>query len=77
MHSGFLTVACHNAWGLCTHTSVRSGSKVWVHIDIPGKASANQKSMFEAWDMLFMEVLEMYLLDVPFGARVLQMGDTL
>lgn len=71
IYGGFLTVACHDAWGLCIHIAVRSGSKVWVYVDTLGEARANKKSMFKAWDMQCMEVLEMHLPDVPFSALVL------
>ena len=42
-----------------------------VYVDTLGEARANKKSMFKAWDMQCMEVLEMHLPDVPFSALVL------
>ncbi|KAF8546961.1 hypothetical protein OG21DRAFT_1527487 [Imleria badia] len=54
-----------------------SGSKIWVYIDTPGKGGASQKTLFKAWDMLFMEALELSLPDVPFGVLVMRQGDIL
>ncbi|KAF8435844.1 hypothetical protein L210DRAFT_3648501 [Boletus edulis BED1] len=76
-HGGFLTHAHHDACGLCTFTSVRSGSKIWVYLGTPGDSGVGRESLFKAWDALFLDALKMTLPDVPLGALVLRKGDTL
>lgn len=76
-HGGFLTYAHHDACGFSTYTTVRSGSKIWVYVDTPGAADADRTSLFQQWDSLFQKGLEQKLTDGPFGALVLERGDTL
>lgn len=76
-HGGFLTYGHHDACGLCTYTTPRSGSKIWVYLGTLDEDEKDLESLFEAWDRLFAEGLEMRLPDVPVGALVLRKGDTL
>lgn len=76
-HGGFLTYAHHDACGFSTYTTVRSGSKIWVYVDIDGSADADRESLFSKWDGLFLEGLHGKLPNGPFGAVVLERGDTL
>ena len=76
-HGGFITYPHHDACGLCTYVTPRSGSKIWVYLDTMNSSSANRTSLFKDWDDIFMASVSMSVPDVPLGALVLQRGDTL
>lgn len=76
-HGGFVTYGHHDADGLCTYVTPRSGSKIWVYLDTANSTSADRAKLFEDWDGVFSSSTEMEVTKVPMGALLLRKGDTL
>lgn len=76
-HGGFLTYPHHDARGMATYVTVRSGKKIWGYLDTVGSASASRESLFAEWDKIFVGNVELKVPNVPLGTVVLGRGDTL
>ena len=77
-HGGFLTYPHHDASGLCTYVTIRSGSKIWCYLDVPGSASMSRDALFRAWDGLFADNIGLeFTRRARPGTIVLERGDTL
>jgi hypothetical protein len=78
-HGGFVTYPHHDASGLCTYVNVRSGTKIWAHIDTATGTpkGTGTSALFSEWDTLFLRKCGSEVTDVPIGTLLLARGDTL
>ena len=77
-HGGFLTYGHHDAGGLCTHASVRSGTKIWAYMSTTDATIKSLDELFKTWDTLFEASVEMQLPpNLQMGTIVLRKGGTL
>ncbi|KAG6369562.1 hypothetical protein JVT61DRAFT_14270 [Boletus reticuloceps] len=76
-HGGFLTYPHHDASGLCTYITVRSGTKIWGYLDTPTQTSGTASALFSEWDTLFLGSCGLDGPDVRMGTLLLGRGDTL
>lgn len=75
-HGGFLTYPHHDAGGLCTYVTVRSGSKIWAYIGNRKSSPSTRQALFKEWDSMF-STFETSFGKYQLGAVVLECGDTL
>jgi len=76
-HGGFLTYPHHDARGLCTYVTPRSGTKIWAYVDTQGGSTADRKSLFKMFDRMSLRNADMLPPDAPMGVVVIRSGDTL
>lgn len=75
-HGGFLTYPHHDAAGLCTYVTCRSGTKIWGYIDPPSNWGMKRNDLFRMWDALF-DKFATSPARFPIGSLLLEPGDTL
>ncbi|KAI5999285.1 hypothetical protein EDD15DRAFT_2193947 [Pisolithus albus] len=76
-HGGFLTYPHHDAGGLSTYITVRSGTKVWGYFNVGTSSTTTRKELFDAWDNILSLDQEMNFKKYPMGVVLLEKGDTL
>ncbi|KAI9452333.1 hypothetical protein HD554DRAFT_2043720 [Boletus coccyginus] len=76
-HGMFLTYSHHDACGLATYMTVRSGVKIWAIADTTKSTSSSRESLFAEWDKMFMRTMDMKVPNVSLGTVVIRVGDTL
>ncbi|KIJ57509.1 hypothetical protein HYDPIDRAFT_35036 [Hydnomerulius pinastri MD-312] len=77
-HGGFLTYPHHDASGMCTYVSVRSGTKIWGYLDTPESGKMNRTALFDSWDQVFRDNINLsFTTCAKAGTVLLQRGDTL
>jgi hypothetical protein len=76
-HGGFLTYPHHDACGLATYVTVRSGKKIWAYLDTPNGSTQSRQALFKDWDKIFVSTIELKVPDGKMGTVVLGEGDTL
>ncbi|KAI6016262.1 hypothetical protein BKA83DRAFT_4497885 [Pisolithus microcarpus] len=76
-HGGFLTYPHHDAGGLCTYITVRSGTKVWGYFNVGTGSTTTRNELFDAWDEILSLDQEMNFNKYPLGVVLLEKGDTL
>lgn len=77
-HGGFVTYPHHDASGLCTYVTVRSGTKIWAYIDTESNVSTGKAALYSEWDALFRKSSGTEVPpEVPMGTLLLSRGDTL
>ena len=61
-----------------SYVTIRSGSKIWCYLDVPGSASMSRDALFRAWDGLFADNIGLeFTRRARPGTIVLERGDTL
>jgi hypothetical protein len=76
-HGGFVTYPHHDASGLCTYITVRSGTKIWAYFGTPTDTPKGTAALYSKWDKLFLASVGSKAPEVPVGTLLLARGDTL
>ncbi|KAI6145420.1 hypothetical protein BKA82DRAFT_4016258 [Pisolithus tinctorius] len=76
-NGGILMYPHHDADGLSTYVTVRSGSKIWCFINSPGSSQLPKEQLFKAWDGIFRDNIKLGFMEYNVATVVLERGDML